>query len=196
MNPVFAQDPTISDIGQYLTAFSIKSIYQFFPSVWGILLAFATLIAFVLLLIGGIQWITSGGDKEAMAVARGRITAALIGLIIVFSAWAIAGLLRNFFGFPSGGGGVAGRCTDQYGSPGETCNNLNKCDIAGGCNPACCVSASDCPSGQHCSIPNGYCKSGSSCSSYTEYHLDCVGDICVNVPGGGADKCTNDAECP
>ena len=62
------------------------------------ILVVAALISFVFLVIGGIKWITSSGDKEATAGAQGTITAALIGLVIVFSAWAIMKLIETFFG--------------------------------------------------------------------------------------------------
>ena len=63
-----------------------------------LILVVAALIAFIFLVIGGIKWITSGGDKEQTAKAQGTITAALIGLVIVFAAWAIIKLLEAFFG--------------------------------------------------------------------------------------------------
>lgn len=40
----------------------------------------------------------SGGDKAGTESARGQITAALVGLVIVFSAWAIATLVGAVFG--------------------------------------------------------------------------------------------------
>lgn len=58
----------------------------------------AALIFFFMLVVGGIQWMVSGGDKAATEGARGRITAALIGLIIVFAAWAIMKLIEQFLG--------------------------------------------------------------------------------------------------
>jgi uncharacterized membrane protein len=63
-----------------------------------LILVVAALVAFIFLVVGGIKWITSGGDKEQTAKAQGTITAALIGLVIVFSAWAILRLLETFFG--------------------------------------------------------------------------------------------------
>jgi len=60
-------------------------------------LVIAALTAFVFLIIGGIKWISSGGDKEQTAKAQGTITAALIGLVIVFAAWAIIRLVEAFF---------------------------------------------------------------------------------------------------
>lgn len=58
----------------------------------------AAIIFFFMLVIGGVQWMLSGGDKQATEAARNRITAALIGLIIVFAAWAIMKLIESFFG--------------------------------------------------------------------------------------------------
>ena len=67
---------------------------------WAItaILVVAGLIFFFMLIVGGLRWILSGGDKAATESARGQITAALIGLVIVFSAWAIAQLISAVFG--------------------------------------------------------------------------------------------------
>lgn len=61
-------------------------------------LVIAAIIFFFMLVIGGIKWIMSGGDKAQTEGARNQITAALVGLVIVFAAWAIAQLIGTFFG--------------------------------------------------------------------------------------------------
>jgi hypothetical protein len=61
-------------------------------------LVIAAIVFFFMLVIGGIRWIMSGGDKGQTEAARNQITAALVGLVIVFSAWAIAQLVKAFFG--------------------------------------------------------------------------------------------------
>ena len=48
-----------------------------------LLFAFSAMLSFIFIVIGGIQWITAGGDKLAAQSARDRITAAVVGLIIV-----------------------------------------------------------------------------------------------------------------
>lgn len=58
----------------------------------------ASIIFFLMLVVGGVKYILSGGDKAHTEGARSQITAALIGLVIVFSAWAIASLVNAFFG--------------------------------------------------------------------------------------------------
>lgn len=60
-------------------------------------LVVAAVVFFFILVIGGIQWIASGGDKAQTEAARNRITAALVGLVIVFAAWAIIALINTFF---------------------------------------------------------------------------------------------------
>lgn len=62
------------------------------------ILIISGIASFFFLLIGGVQWILAGGDKEGTEKARKRITAALIGLAIVFSAYALATLVNAVFG--------------------------------------------------------------------------------------------------
>ncbi len=62
-----------------------------------ILFILAAVIFFVMLVVGGIRWILSAGDKGKMEGARSQITSALIGLVIVFSAYAIVSLINTFF---------------------------------------------------------------------------------------------------
>jgi hypothetical protein len=57
----------------------------------------AAVAFFFMLVLGGIAWITSGGDKGKTEAARSRITAGFVGLVIVFAAWAILSLIENFF---------------------------------------------------------------------------------------------------
>lgn len=64
----------------------------------GIVFLLGFFLTFAYLLTGGVQWITSGGDKNALESARNKITNAIIGLVIVASAYAIFKLIGNFFG--------------------------------------------------------------------------------------------------
>jgi len=63
-----------------------------------LVLILAAVLFFFLLVLGGIKWITSGGDKGQTEAARAQITAAFVGLVIVFAAWAIIGIVGTFFG--------------------------------------------------------------------------------------------------
>jgi len=66
-----------------------------------LVLAIGALLVFGFLIAGGIQWITSGGDKGKTESARNTITAAVIGLLILASSWAILNLVLGFLGLTS-----------------------------------------------------------------------------------------------
>ncbi len=68
------------------------------PSLIGLAFAAGVIIFFFMLLTGALQWIVSGGDKGNLEAARGRITSALVGIIVLFSIFAIIKLVENFFG--------------------------------------------------------------------------------------------------
>lgn len=65
----------------------------------GLVLIVSALASFIFLIWGGFQWITSGGDKAGVEAAQHRIQAALLGLFIVFAAWAIMTVAGQFLGF-------------------------------------------------------------------------------------------------
>lgn len=71
---------------------------NFVSAAINLLLGIAGVVAFVFLLWGGLQWILAGGDKEGTEKARKKITSALIGLAIVFSAYALLFIIRALFG--------------------------------------------------------------------------------------------------
>lgn len=69
----------------------------FIPGLIGLAFVAGTIIFFFVLTVGAIQWISSGGDKQALESARGRITSAIIGIIILFSLFAVLDLIQIFF---------------------------------------------------------------------------------------------------
>ncbi len=62
-----------------------------------LLMTVAALATFFYLLLGGLQWIMSGGDSKKTEAAGKQITNALIGLGIVAASWAIMLILEKFF---------------------------------------------------------------------------------------------------
>ena len=66
----------------------------------------ATIWAFIQLLLGGFNWITSSGDKGKLETSQQKILQAIIGLGIVFAAWAIYIVLLKFLGVTDGSGGL------------------------------------------------------------------------------------------
>jgi hypothetical protein len=63
-----------------------------------IALIVGTLVFFAFLIFGAIQWITAGGDKAKTESASKKITTAIVGLVILFSVFAIMKLIGSFFG--------------------------------------------------------------------------------------------------
>lgn len=53
------------------------------------------LILLLMIIISGIQWMLAGGSKESVAKAQGRLTSAIVGFIILASAFAIISLIAN-----------------------------------------------------------------------------------------------------
>lgn len=64
------------------------------------ILIVTSIILFFILIGGGIAVIVSGGRNDSKGSAKGQqaVTGALIGLLIVFGAWAIMSLINAFFG--------------------------------------------------------------------------------------------------
>lgn len=60
-----------------------------------IILALVLTIFFII--FSGIQWITSGGDKQKLQNARNRLTYAIVGLIVVLLAIFIIRLIGGLF---------------------------------------------------------------------------------------------------
>ncbi|EKE12625.1 MAG: hypothetical protein ACD_13C00149G0007 [uncultured bacterium] len=71
---------------------------KFIPALITFLLIGGALVFFFMLITGAIQWMSSGGDKQAVQNARGKITSALVGIIILFAVFAIVRLLEYFLG--------------------------------------------------------------------------------------------------
>lgn len=69
--------------------------------VLGFVMVIAALMVLLYLVLGGIEWITSGGDKGKTESARNKITAAVIGLVILAASYAVLLVVLNFLGFSS-----------------------------------------------------------------------------------------------
>lgn len=101
VRPAFAQNLSVPQP----QGFEITDLGLLISNAIGVALIIAGILVFVFLVWGGIQWISSGGDKGKTEEARARITAALIGLAVVAAAWAVMLLVEYFFGLDVLGGG-------------------------------------------------------------------------------------------
>lgn len=96
--PVFAAQETIDLRKGAVGDLATLTVSGIISTLIRVLVVVAAVLFFVWLVLGGIKWITSGGDKGKTEEARQQITAALVGLVVVFSAWAIAQLIKILFG--------------------------------------------------------------------------------------------------
>ena len=92
---------TVVDIETPATAgnfFGFTCIANLVSNIVSVAFILASIAFFVFLVWGGIEWITSGGDKTKTEQARNRITNALVGLAIVAASYAVMRLISYFFG--------------------------------------------------------------------------------------------------
>jgi hypothetical protein len=71
-------------------------LQDFLPKLIGIAFIVGVIVFFFVFIFGAIQWIASGGEKMAVEAARKKIFAAVIGLVIMFTVFAVAGLLGSY----------------------------------------------------------------------------------------------------
>lgn len=64
----------------------------------------AGILLLIYLVFGGFSLMVSSGDPKAIAAAKGRITSALIGFVIVFASYWIVQIVGIILGLPDIGG--------------------------------------------------------------------------------------------
>lgn len=94
----FAQG-TLSDVDVAAPRGFALSFGGLINGVLSFVLVIGALLVFFYLILGGIEWITSGGDKAKTEGARNKITSAIIGLIILAASYAVLQLALSFLGF-------------------------------------------------------------------------------------------------
>lgn len=63
-----------------------------------IVLGGASIGFFIMIISGGLKWLTSSGDPKDLENAKGRITFAAFGLFFMILAWFILKFLKEFTG--------------------------------------------------------------------------------------------------
>lgn len=89
-------NPLLPDNLRGLTG--IEFFQRTIPNFVGLAFLVGSLIFFFMFVTGGIQWIMAGGDKANVETARGKLSNALIGLVILFSTFAVMKFIEIFFG--------------------------------------------------------------------------------------------------
>lgn len=77
---------------------TIEDLGTLFQRVVGFALGFAGIVLFILLIIGGFKYITSGGDPKAVEGARKTLTYAIAGLLVILLSYLVLVLIKEITG--------------------------------------------------------------------------------------------------
>lgn len=85
--------PQVSSLG-----FGAAGISQLLSNVVTLIYIAAGIVFLFMVAISAFQWIVSGGDKESIAKARGRLTWAIVGITVLALAFVIIGIISQITG--------------------------------------------------------------------------------------------------
>ncbi|MDP2932872.1 MAG: hypothetical protein Q8N81_01965 [bacterium] len=77
---------------------TIQSLECIFANVLAVVVPLLGLLAFILLLMSGFKYLTSGGDPKAIQSAKLGITFSILGLALIIGSWLILKLVGEFTG--------------------------------------------------------------------------------------------------
>ena len=84
-------------------AFGTQDLRETIVQLVNVLLGFLGIIAVIIILWGGFQWMTAAGNEDKVASARTTIIAGVIGLAIIIASFAIASFIINEFSSATNG---------------------------------------------------------------------------------------------
>lgn len=77
---------------------TLKGLEAVFENIISVALTLAGLALFIMLIVGGFQYLTSGGEAEQATKARKTLTYAFFGLVLVVAAFLILRFIEVFTG--------------------------------------------------------------------------------------------------
>lgn len=77
---------------------TLKGIECLFQNILSLALQALGIVMFVMLLVGGIKYLTAGEDPKALEAAKGTLTSGVIGLVMAILAWFVLLLIGQFTG--------------------------------------------------------------------------------------------------
>jgi hypothetical protein len=143
--PVLAQDEIPSAI---VIDGKPANINQVIANMAKLVLGLVGVLALVMFIIGGITWMTSGGNAEQVKKGKGTLIWATIGLIICFMAYSLVSfVITKFIGVSSGSQSTTdpdyacvqlrGQCIDPC--VGQCNGQCKQGYCGGGTSRQCCV---------------------------------------------------------
>jgi hypothetical protein len=98
----------ITTAGNGLQAGNTASLGSIVGIVMNVLFILVGALGVAFIVIGGIKYITSGGDEKKVASAKNTILYAVIGLVVAILARVIIGIVLNAIGTSTTGANVTG----------------------------------------------------------------------------------------
>ena len=77
---------------------TLRGLEGVFANLISVALGLAGIVLFLMLIVGGFRYITSGGDPKAAEGARNTLTYAILGFVLVASAYLILRFIGTFTG--------------------------------------------------------------------------------------------------
>lgn len=77
---------------------TFKCLEVVFANILKVAVSLAVLALFIMLVIGGFKYLTSGGDQKAATSAQQTMTHAVAGIVLMVLAFLIFRLIENFTG--------------------------------------------------------------------------------------------------
>ena len=98
--PGFNGSPSITISPPNTVACGTSSCTNVTTGLINLMFLIAIILCLAYLLWGGIDWISSGGDKTKFSKARLKLIYAIIGLIVVFFAYPLVNFIGALLGLP------------------------------------------------------------------------------------------------
>jgi hypothetical protein len=77
---------------------TIKSAETLFSNILSIAIQLIGFTTFLMIIIGGFKYLTSGGDPKATEAAQATITKGIAGLVLAVASWFILQFIADFTG--------------------------------------------------------------------------------------------------
>lgn len=92
-------DPNASEVVD--GAVTLKGLEVVFSNVISVVLALGGIVLFIMLIYGGFKYLTAGGDPKALEGAKGTLSHAILGLVVLVLAFIILKVIAEVTGVSS-----------------------------------------------------------------------------------------------
>jgi hypothetical protein len=90
INTTFPNEPLIAN--------QFRDVKGILGAILNVVFYVGIAMTIIFLIIGGIRYTTSGGDETKIAAARGAVTNAIIGFVVVIGAFTVRFIVENLLG--------------------------------------------------------------------------------------------------